>query len=336
MSDGPSVKHEGLASDPPRWTQYRSFPEHWKAKAAPFLDFQLNLCMMDPFPRLPPAGEHPADRTYRGGIMHHWNCLRLEQKDQVAHLILNRPDKRNTMTISFFRELKEAFERIDADESQRVVLLSGEGKSFTAGLDLVEAASLWQEPSAKSRHAFRQMVLGLQDGITAVERCRKPVLAAIHSHCIGGGVDLICACDIRMASQDAVFSIRESRMAMVADLGTLQRIASIVGQGWARELALTGRDFDAGLAMRIGLLTHVFPDRAQLMEEAFRMAQEISRLSPITVQGVKETLNFSRDHGITAGLEYVAQKNAALLPSEDLMEAFQAFMEKRSPNFRGR
>jgi len=268
--------------------------------------------------------------------MHHWQCLRLEAKERVAHLVLNRPDKRNTMTIGFFGELREAFEKIDTDDDIRVVLVSGEGKSFTAGLDLVEASTLWQVPSARSRHAFRQMVLGLQDAFTAVERCRKPVLVAVHSHCIGGGVDLLCTCDIRLACADAVFSIRETRMAMVADLGTLQRIASVVGQGWARELALTGRDFDAAHALRIGLVTHVFPDRGRLMDEAFRMAGEIARLSPIAVQGVKETLNFSRDHGIAAGLEYVAQKNAALLPSEDLLEAFQSFMEKRDPNFKGR
>ncbi|MEW6442340.1 MAG: crotonase/enoyl-CoA hydratase family protein [bacterium] len=265
-----------------------------------------------------------------------WDCLRLEAKDGVAHLVLNRPDKRNTMTLRFFAEVREVFQEIDGDAGLRVVVLAAEGKSFTAGLDLVEAATLWQEPSAGTRHKFRQMVLGLQDAFTAVEKCRKPVIAAIHSHCIGGGVDLVCACDIRLASRDAVFGIRETRMAMVADLGTLQRIASIVGQAWARELALTGRDFDASQALAIGFVTHVYPDRERLLEEAFKMAGEVARLSPITVQGVKETLNFSRDHGIAAGLEYVAQKNAALLPSDDLMEAFQAFMEKRPPEFKGR
>lgn len=268
--------------------------------------------------------------------MKDWKCLRLEVRDHVAHLVLCRPEKRNTMTIGFFGELREAAEAIDNDESVRVVVLSAQGKSFTAGLDLVEASGLWHEQSARNRHAFRRMVMALQDSFTAVEKCRKPFVAAVHGHCIGGGVDLACVCDIRMASQDAIFSIRETRMAMVADLGTLQRIASIVGQGWTRELALTGRDFDAVFAERIGFVTRVLPDREKLLEEATKLAGEIAGLSPITVQGVKETLNFSRDHGIAAGLEYVAQKNAALLPSEDLMEAFQAFMEKRKPNFKGR
>ena len=178
--------------------------------------------------------------------------------------------------------------------------------------------------------------MDLQDSFTAVELCRKPVIAAVHSHCIGGGVDLCCVCDIRLASQDAIFSIRETRLAMVADLGTLQRITPIVGEGWARELAFTGRDFNAAHALKIGLITHMYPQRERLYEEALRMAQEIAQLSPITIQGIKETMNFSRIHGVEAGLEYVAQKNYAILPSEDIMEAFQAFMQKRKPKFTGR
>ena len=171
--------------------------------------------------------------------------------------------------------------------------------------------------------------------MNVIDRCRKPVVLAIHSHCIGGGVDMACASDIRLASQDAVFSIRETRMAMVADLGTLQRIGAIIGHGWTRELALTGRDFDASQALEIGFVTHVYPDRDTLLKEASKMAVEIAQLSPITVQGVKETLNFSRNFGAVAGLEFVAQKNASILPSDDLMEAFQAFMEKRKPEYKG-
>lgn len=268
--------------------------------------------------------------------MSQWECFRWEQQAHVAHVVLSRPERRNSMTMRFFSELREVASKADEEENVRVVILLAEGKSFTAGLDLTEAASLWQQPTAGTRHAFRKTVQGLQESISALERCRKPVIAAIHSHCIGGGLDLVCACDIRLASADAVFSIRETRMAIVADLGTLQRIASIVGQGQARELALTGRDFDAPHAFRIGFVNQVFPDRAKLLEEAGRLADEISSLPPITVQGVKETLGFSRDYGIGAGLDYVAQKSAALLPSDDLLEAFQAFMEKRKPAFKGR
>ena len=268
--------------------------------------------------------------------MAEYECFRLEKKEYVGHLILSRPEKRNRMSLKFFDELIDIFERIDEDDDVRAVLISAEGKSFTAGLDLAEAATLFTDPTAKSRHDFKRVVMRLQESMNVIDRCRKPVIVAIHSHCIGGGVDMASASDIRLASRDAVFSIRETRMAMVAVLGTLQRIGAIIGQGWTRELALTGRDFDASQALEIGFLTHVYPDREALLDEGLKMANGIAQLSPVTVQGVKETLNFSRDYGAAAGLEFVAQKNAAILPSEDLMEAFQAFMEKREPDFKGR
>ena len=182
-----------------------------------------------------------------------YECIRLEKKDYVGHLILSRPDKRNRMNLKFFEEMVEVFERIDEDYDVRSVLISAEGKSFTAGLDLAEAATLFTDPTAKSRHDFKKVVMRLQESMNVIDRCRKPVIVAIHSHCIGGGVDMATASDIRLASQDAVFSIRETRMAMVADLGTLQRIGAIIGQGWTRELALTGRDFDASQALGVTL-----------------------------------------------------------------------------------
>ncbi len=268
--------------------------------------------------------------------MKEWECFRVEEENYVASVILNRPEKRNTMPTGFFRDLKDLFEELDNRDTVRVIVIRAEGKSFTAGLDLMEASSFWQEPSAKTRHEFRKTIMQLQEGMTAIEECRKPVIAAIHSHCIGGGVDMAAACDIRLASRDAVFSIREVRMAMVADLGTLQRITPIIGQGWTRELSLTGRDFDASFALQIGLITHIYDNVDELYKGAYDIAREIAQLSPITVQGVKETLNYSQVHGVVAGLEYVAQKNSAILPSEDIMEALQAFMEKRTPVFPGK
>ena len=149
-------------------------------------------------------------------------------------------------------------------------------------------------------------------------------------------MDLISACDIRIASRDALFAVRETRTAIIADLGTLQRLPHIIGHGWFRELALTGRDFSAEEALRMGFVTRLCEDRDALYEEAKRLAQQIAECSPMTVQGAKEVINYSRDAGVRAGLEYVAQKNAALLPSEDLMEAFKSFMEKRAPRFKGK
>ena len=181
-----------------------------------------------------------------------------------------------------------------------------------------------------------QKIMELQQSLTKIEGCRKPVVAAVHSHCIGAGLDLICACDIRLATRDAIFSIRETRMGIIADVGTLQRLPHIIGHGRFRELALTGRDFTASEALQMGLITHICEDRPALVKEAEKLAARIAACPPLTVQGTKEVINYSRDHGIEAGLQYVAQKNAAALPSEDLFEAIAAFMEKREPVFKGK
>jgi enoyl-CoA hydratase len=262
--------------------------------------------------------------------------FRLEKVDHVARLVLNRPDQRNAMDMDFFDLLKGHFETLDADPDVRAVVLCGEGKSFTAGLDLATASGLLSNSGADGREALRLKLIELQAAIDVVENCRKPVIAAVHSHCIGGGVDLLSACDIRLAAADALFSIRETRMAIIADLGTLQRLPHIIGQGWFRELALTGRDFDADEALQMGFVTRLLPDREALLTAAMDLAAEIATLPPLTVQGVKEVTNFSRDFGTIAGRQYVAQKNAAALISEDLMEAVGAFMEKRVPIFKGK
>jgi enoyl-CoA hydratase len=240
------------------------------------------------------------------------------------------------MGSAFFTELSEHLAKLDRDPAVRVVVIKAEGKSFTAGTDLNEAASMLSGEGADQRENTRIKILALQDGLTAIEKCRKPVIAAVHSHCIGGGIDLISACDIRIATEDAVFSIRETRMGIIADLGTLQRLPDIIGQGWFRELALTGRDFTAAEALRMGLLTRVCEDREALYAAAKTLAFQIAGCPPLTVQGVKDVILFSRDHGIDAGLNYVAQKNTAALPSEDVVEAVTAFMEKRKPVFKGK
>ena len=262
--------------------------------------------------------------------------FKADVEDHIAWLTLNRPEKRNVMGAAFFKELSDHLENFDNDSAVRVVVIKAEGKSFTAGTDLNEAASLLAGQGADQREDTRIKILALQDGITAVENCRKPVIAAVHSHCIGGGVDLISACDIRLATADAVFSIRETRMGIIADLGTLQRLPSIIGQGWFRELALTGRDFTAAEALQMGLLTRVCEERDALYAEAGTLASQIAECPPLTVQGVKDVILYSRDHGIDAGLNYVAQKNTAALPSEDVVEAVTAFMEKRKPDFKGK
>jgi enoyl-CoA hydratase len=262
--------------------------------------------------------------------------FKVEIDGHIAWLIFNRPEKRNTMGLAFFEEIGEWFENFDRNAEIRVVIVRAEGKSFSAGTDLEEAAKLLAQGSADGRESMRKEILALQQSFTKIEKCRKPVIAAVHSHCIGAGVDLICACDIRMATADAIFSIRETRMGIIADVGTLQRLPYIIGHGWFRELALTGRDFTAPEALQMGLVTRICDDPPALYAEAENLASQIAACPPLTVQGTKNVILYSRDNGIEAGLQYVAQKNAAALPSEDLIEAVSAFMEKRKPVFKGK
>lgn len=275
-------------------------------------------------------------RIFKGAIIvNNSNPFLLTQEGHVAWLVLNRPEKRNSMGQAFFSELERHFRELDENPDVRVIVVRAEGKSFTAGLDLMEAGAMLSDASTLGREKLRHTIGKLQDSFSAIEKCRKPVIAAVHGHCIGGGVDLISACDIRIASKDAVFSIRETRIAIIADLGTLQRLPHIIGQGWCRELALTGRDVTAEEALKMGLITRMCDSPEALTAEAGVLAEQIAVLPPLTVQGVKDVMVYNRDHGVYPGLQYVAQKNAAALPSEDLMEAVGAFMEKRTPVFKG-
>jgi enoyl-CoA hydratase len=262
--------------------------------------------------------------------------FRIRRDKSIAWMTLNRPEKLNALGCNFFEELRDCIGQFDTDMDVRAIIINAEGKDFTAGLDLTEAGSMLGNGSADSRERLRRWIIELQESINAVEKCRKPVIAAVHGNCIGGGVDLLCACDIRIASKDAVFSIRETKMAIVADLGTLQRLPYIIGGGWFRELSLTGRDFTADEALKMGFITRLCESKKELEREAENIAAGIVENPPLAVEGVKDVILFSRDNGIYPGLKYVAQKNAAALPSEDLYEAVGAFMEKRKPVFKGK
>ncbi len=264
-----------------------------------------------------------------------YSTIRVEKSGPLAWLTLNRPQARNSMTLAFFRELPHIMAGLDRDDSIRAVIIKAEGRSFTAGMDLADLAEIISDKSASARERLRRLILEFQESISAVERCRKPVIAAVHSHCIGGGVDLTSACDIRLAAEDAVFAIRETRMAIIADLGTLQRLPTLIGQGRTRELALTGRDFSAAEALEMGFVSRICQDQEKLYGQAEKLGLELAANSPLAVQGTKEVILFSQENGLRAGLEYVAQKNAAVLQSNDLMEAVRAFREKRKPQFKG-
>lgn len=266
--------------------------------------------------------------------------LRVERNGHVAEVTLIGPGKGNAMGPDFWHELPAVFADLDGDDEVRAVVLAGSGGNFSYGLDLPAMSPSWAgvlAPGAQAgpRTRFLHEIRRLQAAITSVAACRKPVVAAVSGWCIGGGVDLIAAADVRLASADARFSVREVKVAIVADLGSLQRLAGIIGEGHLRELALTGRDIDAVRAERIGLVNDVHPDRQGVLAAARELAAEIADNPPLVVYGTKEILNEAREPQVAAGLRHVSAWNAAFLPSEDLGEAVQAFLEKRPPTFRG-
>ena len=273
--------------------------------------------------------------------------LSIEQEGSVATLWLDRAEARNAMGPDLWRDLPRAMEALGGDDTVRCVVVAAKGPHFSVGLDLKAMGSVLtgggggggdgKPPSLAARaKAGRASILRLQDAVTAVARCPKPVIAAVHGYCIGGGVDLIAACDIRLASADAVFSVREAKIAIVADLGSLQRLPSIISSGHLAELAFTGKDISAERAKEIGLVNDVSADGEGVRKAAHALAGEIAANSPIAVQGTKAVLAANDGRTVAEGLEYVATWNAGMLASDDLVEAITAFMEKRPPHFTGR
>jgi enoyl-CoA hydratase len=267
--------------------------------------------------------------------------LKVDIADGVAEVTLLGPGKGNAMGPDFWRELPLVFADLDRDDAVRAVVLTGSGANFSYGLDLPAMMGSWSEllagkALARPRTNFLDEVRTLQHAVTSVAACRKPVIAAVSGWCIGGGLDVIAAADIRLASTDAKFSVREVKVAIVADLGSLQRLSGIVGEGHLRELAYTGRDIDAARAEKINLVNDVYPDQAELLAAARGLAADIAANPPLVVQGVKDVLGNRREQDVAAGLRYVAAWNAAFLPSEDLGEAVQAFLERRPPEFNGK
>ena len=266
--------------------------------------------------------------------------LSLDVSDHVATLTLDRPDALNAMGPAFFEELPAAMTAIEEAKDVRVVLLQAAGRAFCAGLDLKQMGPeiLQGEPDAspvQQRAALRDTIRSMQAAITSVAECRVPVIAAIQGPCIGGAIDLISACDIRLATTDATFSVRETRMAMVADLGTLQRLPQILPDGYVAELVYTGKDVSGQRAAEMGLVNRVVDTPEALQEAAREMAQQIAANSPLAVEGAKHVLRKSRTQSVEEGLSYVATWNAAFLQSQDLVEAFEAFTSKREPTFTG-
>lgn len=265
----------------------------------------------------------------------------VEKKPPIAWVYLNRPEKLNAMHEPAWRESIPIFADLDKDEEIKVVIVAGKGKCFSAGIDLLGMAGSMPELMEKSqlgavKWKLLPKIYELQDTMSCIEKCRKPVIAAIHGFCLGAGLDMATACDIRLCSNDASFSLREAGVAFVADVGVLQRIPLIVGQGIARELAYTARYVDARRAKEILLVNEVYESQDALMQGAEKMAMEIVDNSPLAVQASKNVLNFCVGKTVDDGLKYVASISANIIPSNDLLEAMTAMMEKRKPKFTGK
>lgn len=262
--------------------------------------------------------------------------LSLNVEGGIAHLQFIRGSEFNTMNKAFWPEIVAVFDEIDDDPAARVVVLSAQGKHFTSGLDLNDFGAgligTEGEPARKAE-AMRRSVLHMQNSMSVLDRCRLPVLAAIQGACIGGGMDLISACDMRYCTEDAFFSIQETNIGLTADVGTLQRLPHILPHGIVRELTFTGRRMMAPEARECGLVNQVFADHEALLAGVMDIASEIAAKSPVVTVGNKEMLNYARDHSIQDGLNYIATWNAAMLSRADLGEAFKAKAEKREPKY---
>jgi enoyl-CoA hydratase len=265
--------------------------------------------------------------------------LTLERDGPVATLWLDAPDRRNAMGPEFWDDLPRAMDAVADADDVRAVLILGRGRDFSIGLDLKALPNLRgpadTSPAAARGQVFRTL-RRLQAAITSVADCPVPVIAVVHGYCLGGGVDLVTACDIRLAVEGAVFSVRETRMAMVADVGTLQRLPRVLAAGHVAELVFTGRDVDAARAREIGLVNDVYGDVETGWAAGRALAEEIAGNSPLAVRGAKAVLRAGETLTTAQGLEHVALWNTAFIDSDDLGEAMAAFLAKRPPRFTGR
>ena len=264
-----------------------------------------------------------------------YRCFDVDIADGVAHVRLSRGDELNTMVPEFWRELPEIVTSISDAASARVVVISSTGKHFCAGMDLAVFAGQHCEDAELGRKQarMRSNAKVLQWSFTALEKARLPVLAAVQGGCIGGAVDLVTACDVRYASADAFFCVQEINIGMTADVGTLQRLGTVVPEGFAREMAYTGRRVSAARAYEVGLVQQVYAEPQALLDGVLDTAREIAAKSPLAIWGTKVAMNYARDHSVDDSLDQIATWQSGMFQPTDMVEAFSARTERRPAVF---
>ncbi|MCU0272088.1 MAG: crotonase/enoyl-CoA hydratase family protein [Acidimicrobiales bacterium] len=275
-----------------------------------------------------------------------YECFDVTVSDHVAHVVLKRGEQMNTMIPAFWRELPEIVHAISDEGHARAIVLSSTGRHFSAGMDLAvftgggaggggigTPGGADATEIGRVRANLRVGCLHLQDSFTALERARMPVLAAIQGGCVGGAVDMVTAADCRYATRDAWFCIQEINIGMTADVGTLQRLPKLIPEGIVRQIAYTGERLSAERALQLGLVNELFDDHASLVEGVLRIAGQIAKNSPLAVWGSKEMLNYSRDHSVADGLNYIATWQTGMFQPSDMLECFTAKAEGRDPEF---
>lgn len=267
-------------------------------------------------------------------------CFDVTVDDHVAHLRLVRPDVYNTMIPEFWSELPEIVDDLDRRADARVVVISSEGKHFSAGMDLSVFSpdspllgTSGVRETGRRNSVIWLAVQHLQDSFTALERARMPVLAAVQGGCIGGAVDMVCAADMRYATADAFFCIQEINIGMTADVGTLQRLPKLIPEGVAREWAYTGDRIPAARAKEVGFVNEVFDTHDEMVESVLGIAARIARHSPLAIWGTKEMVNYTRDHSVADSLRYMAGWQSGMFQGTDMMEEFAAKADARTPTF---
>jgi enoyl-CoA hydratase len=266
------------------------------------------------------------------------SCFEVSIADRIAHIVFSRPAELNTFTPAAWVELPQIVRDIDRNAKARAIVISSTGKHFTAGMDLAVFLRPDGLTGAKAdphlrAEKFRDDLRTLQDSFNCLEQARVPVIACVQGGCVGAGVDMVSACDIRLATRDAFFCIQEINIGMTADVGTFPRLTRLLPDGWVRQVAYTGERLPADKALKLGLVNEVFDTQAGMLDHAMNIAREIAAKNPLAVSGSKAMINYARDHSTADALDYIGVWNAAMLSGPHMQEAFKAKAEKREPAF---